>query len=115
MVSGASLAIPFMVVIALWFVSTGVVAMISHRLRSAFGQSLLIACVCAFLGLGLVAFSSQSGAVWASYTSFLGGLLIWSWHEISFLTGAVTGSRPLPPESDRLATLFARHHGADSS
>jgi putative photosynthetic complex assembly protein 2 len=117
MVSGASLAVPFAVVIALWFVSTGVVAMISHRLRSAFGQSLLIACFCAFLGLGLVAFSSQSTAVWASYISFLGGLLIWSWHEISFLTGAVTGSHRDPcPEGATgwqrfsLATMALIHH-----
>jgi putative photosynthetic complex assembly protein 2 len=117
MVTGSSLAIPFLVVIALWFVSTGVVAMISHRLRAAFGQALLVACVCAFLGLALVAFSSQSNAIWASYASFVGGLLIWSWHEISFLTGAVTGSHrdPCPPQASgwqrfSMATMALIHH-----
>jgi putative photosynthetic complex assembly protein 2 len=117
MVTGASLALPFAVVIALWFVSTGVVAMISHRLRASFGRSLLIACICAFVGLGLVALSSQSTSVWASYASFVGGLLIWSWHEISFLTGAVTGSHrePCPKDAGHwqrfsLATMALIHH-----
>jgi putative photosynthetic complex assembly protein 2 len=117
MVSASSLALPFMVVIALWFVSTGVVAMISHRLRASFGSALLIACFCAFAGLGLVAFSSQSGAIWASYVSFVGGLLIWSWHEISFLTGAVAGTHrdPCPAETKgwqrfSMATMALIHH-----
>ncbi len=117
MVSGGSLVLPFAVVIALWFVSTGVVAMISHRLRAAFGQSLLIACFCAFVGLALVVFSSHSMAVWASYTSFTGGLLIWSWHEISFLSGAVAGSHrePCPAQSTgwqrfSMATMALIHH-----
>lgn len=117
MVNGAGLALPFVAVILLWFVSTGVVAMISHRLRASFGGSLLIACLCAFVGLSLVALSSQSDAAWASYASFTGGLLIWSWHEISFLTGAVTGVHrepcPLGASGWRrfsMATLALIHH-----
>jgi putative photosynthetic complex assembly protein 2 len=92
MVSAANLALPFAVVITLWFVSTGVVAMISHRLRASFGRALVAACFCAFAGLAMVALASQSAAAWASYASFTGGLLIWSWHEISFLTGAIAGT-----------------------
>jgi putative photosynthetic complex assembly protein 2 len=91
-VTASSLAIPFAVVVALWFVSTGLVAMISHRLRASFGSTLIIACGCAMLGLALVVLTAQSAAMWATYASFVGGLLIWSWHEIAFLTGAVTGS-----------------------
>lgn len=66
--------------------------MINHRLRQSFGRAVIIAGMCASLGLGLLVFTSQSNAIWAIYASFLGGLLIWSWHEISFLTGAVAGS-----------------------
>jgi putative photosynthetic complex assembly protein 2 len=117
MVSGNGLFLPFAVVVALWFVSTGLVAMISHRLRASFGRALVIACGCAILGLGLVVFTAHSTAVWATYASFLGGLLIWSWHEISFLTGAVAGSHrdPCPPdaigwERFSLATMALIHH-----
>ena len=117
MVSGGGLALPFVAVTLLWFVSTGLVAMISHRLRASFGRALMIACACAFVGLGLVVLTAGSTAVWAAYASFLGGLLIWSWHEISFLTGAVAGSHrdPCPAHATgwqrfSAATMALIHH-----
>jgi putative photosynthetic complex assembly protein 2 len=117
MVEPASLALPFAVVTLLWFVSTGLVAMINHRLRQSFGRALIIAGVCALSGLGLLVLTAHSTAVWATYVSFIGGLLIWSWHEISFLTGAVTGSHrdPCPPQAQgwqrfSLATMALIHH-----
>jgi putative photosynthetic complex assembly protein 2 len=117
MVDAASLALPFMVVTVLWFVSTGLVAMINHRLRQSFGRALIIAGICAVSGLGLLVLTAHSAAVWATYASFVGGLLIWSWHEISFLTGAVAGSHrdPCPPEAQgwqrfSLATMALIHH-----
>ena len=117
MVAGTDLALPFMVVVVLWFVSTGLVAMINHRLRQSFGRALVIAGICAGLGLSLLVVTSQSNAVWATYVSFVGGLLIWSWHEISFLTGAVAGSHrdACPPEAKgwqrfSLATMALIHH-----
>ena len=117
MVGASGLALPFMVVALLWFVSTGLVAMINHRLRASFGRGLFIACVCAMLGLALVVLTSHITAIWAIYASFLGGLLIWSWHEISFLTGAVAGSHreACPPDATgwqrfSLATMALIHH-----
>jgi putative photosynthetic complex assembly protein 2 len=116
-VEGASLALPFVVVILLWFVSTGLVAMINHRLRQSFGRALIISGICAISGLGLLVLTAHSTAVWATYVSFVGGLLIWSWHEISFLTGAVAGSHrdPCPAQAQgwqrfSLATLALIHH-----
>lgn len=117
MVIGASLLMPFAVVALLWFVGTGLVAMVNHRLRAASMRPLLIGCACAFAGLGLVVVSAHSTQLWAIYASFLGGLLIWSWHEIGFLTGAVTGShRDACPAEVRgwqrfsMATMALIHH-----
>jgi putative photosynthetic complex assembly protein 2 len=117
MVSGTSLFLPFAVVITLWFVSTGLVAMINHRLRQSFTRALIIAGICAISGLGLLVLTAHSSATWATYVSFVGGLLIWSWHEISFLTGAVAGShRDLCPRDAKgwqrfsLATMALIHH-----
>jgi putative photosynthetic complex assembly protein 2 len=117
MVIAGSLALPFAAVILLWFVSTGLVAMMNHRLRATMPRALIIACACAFAGLGLVIASAHSTAIWASYLSFLGGLLIWSWHEIAFLTGAVAGTHTDPcPAGARgwqrfsQATLALIHH-----
>jgi putative photosynthetic complex assembly protein 2 len=117
MVDGESLAVPFVVVTLLWFVSTGLVAMINHRMHQSFGRALIIAGCCAFSGLSLLVLTTHSTAIWATYVSFVGGLLIWSWHEISFLTGAVAGSHrdPCPPQAQgwqrfSLATMALIHH-----
>jgi putative photosynthetic complex assembly protein 2 len=117
MVTGESLILPFIVVILLWFVSTGLVAMLNHRLRTSFGRALVIACTCALFGLALVVLTAHSTQIWATYASFLGGLLIWSWHEIAFLTGAVAGShRDACPSGAKgwqrfsLATMALIHH-----
>lgn len=117
MVSFTDLGIAFIVVVALWFISTGLVATLNHRLRQSFGRSLIIAGGCAIGGLIMLVLSSSSSSVWAVYTSFVGGLLIWSWHEISFLTGAVAGSHrdPCPEnatgwERFSLATMALIHH-----
>lgn len=117
MVTTATLTLPFVVVTALWFVSTGLVAMIHHRLRQSFGRSMIIAALSAMIGLALVIFSAHSPDVWGAYVSFAGGLLIWSWHEISFLTGAVAGThRDICPPNARgwqrfsLATTALIHH-----
>lgn len=113
----ASLALPFVVVTLLWFVSTGLVAMINHRLRTSFGRALIIASLCGLSGLGLLVLTAHSTTNVATYVSFVGGLLIWSWHEISFLTGAVAGSHrnACPPEAQgwqrfSLATMALLHH-----
>lgn len=117
MVGESGLLLPFVVVAALWFVSTGLVATLNHRFRQSFGRALVIAGGCALCGLALVVLSSTSQAVWAVYASFLGGLLIWSWHEISFLTGAVAGvhRQACPPQTRgwerfSLATMALIHH-----
>ncbi len=117
MVSFATLILPFIAVIALWFISTGLVAMIHHRLRQSQVRALIIAGLCASGGLSLIALTVNQTASWAIYASFLGGLLIWSWHEISFLTGAVAGPmREECPENAQgwkrfsLASMTLIHH-----
>lgn len=117
MVNGASLLLPFAVVVLLWFVGTGLVAMVNHRLRAGNLRPLLIGCACAFVGLASIVVSAHSVQPWAIYASFLGGLLIWSWHEIGFLTGAVTGSHREACPADAggwqrfsMATLALIHH-----
>lgn len=117
MVEAIGLGLPFVVVTILWFVSTGLVAMLNHRLRQSFGRALIIAGICGIGGLSLLVLTSQLTAIWAVYASFVGGLMIWSWHEISFLTGAVAGSHrnPLPEGTTgwqrfSLATMALIHH-----
>jgi putative photosynthetic complex assembly protein 2 len=38
---------------------------------------------------------------WGCYTSFIAGMLIWTWHELAFYSGVLTGPwrKPCPPEA----------------
>ena len=51
------------------------------------------------LALYGLAASSDDTSVAGAYCAFTCGLLVWGWHEISFLMGFVTGPRrrPCPP------------------
>jgi len=88
--------LPIGVVIAMWFVGTGLVAWIDNRARHTFAASLRISGIAALAGLLAIALTLHDGGVAAAYISFAGGLAIWTWQEIAFLTGAVTGPVTTP-------------------
>ena len=93
MVSWTGLVVPVLVTVAIWFLATGMVAWLDNRSPATFARSLMLGGIGAFAGLGLVLAGMHSSAAWAAYAGFAGALLIWTWHEIAFLTGAVCGPR----------------------
>ncbi len=84
---------PFIVTVAIWFVATGLIAWADNRERATFSRSLLVGSVAGIAGLLVILVSSLSVQVWAVYLSFIGALMVWGWHELSFLTGASAGPR----------------------
>lgn len=84
---------PFIVTVAIWFVATGLIAWADNRESTTFSKSLAIGAGCGIAGLLLILFASFSVAVGAVYVAFMGALMVWGWHEISFLTGAAAGPR----------------------
>ena len=109
--------LPVVVTIALWFFATGLVAWLDNRERATFPRSLVLAGIAGLVGLLVVVIAMNQTSHVAVYGSFVGALLVWSWHEIAFLTGAVAGPRrqPCPPDvggwerfSNAAATLV--HH-----
>ena len=99
MVSFTAHGLPLIVVAALWFGSTGLVLWLDSRAPSSFGRSLAWSGIVAIGGALLLAFTVDDAGVGAAYLSFAGGLAIWGWHELSFLTGVVAGPNraPCPP------------------
>ena len=102
--------VPFMVTVAIWFVATGLIAWADNRERATFSTSLLIGSVAGIAGLLVILISSLSAQVWAVYLSFIGALMVWGWHELSFLTGASAGPRRGP--ADTALTGVARFRQA---
>lgn len=85
---------PVVITIFAWWFSTGLILMLV-RLPQKHYSALLLACIVpAGLGVwGLVA-SAQNTTPAAVYCGFLCTLVIWGWHEASFLMGKITGPRP---------------------
>lgn len=84
---------PVIVTVAIWFLATGLIAWLDNRKRATFPRSLLLSGAAGLAGLIAILVAMQYAQVWAAYLAFLGALLVWSWQEIAFLTGAATGPR----------------------
>jgi len=92
-VSWSGHIVPFIVTVAIWFIATGLIAWADNRERATFTASLMIGSIAGIAGLVIILVASLSTEVWAVYVSFIGALMVWGWHELSFLTGASAGPR----------------------
>jgi putative photosynthetic complex assembly protein 2 len=84
--------------IFIWWFSTGLVLLLDNLPRTTFRWSLLLSSMLAVAAIaGLVHTAGQSSLA-GVYCAFTCALLVWGWHELSFLTGWVTGPsrQPLP-------------------
>ncbi|HSJ77988.1 MAG TPA: putative photosynthetic complex assembly protein PuhE [Erythrobacter sp.] len=98
MVSWDGHIVPFFVTVAIWFIATGLIAWADNRESTTFSRSLIVGSIAGIGGLGVIIFASFSAEVWAVYLAFVGALMVWGWHELSFLTGASAGPRRGPSE-----------------
>lgn len=76
-----------------WWFLTGAVLYIIGLPARTFGWSMLAASVLLVLALIGFAVSSRDSSASGAYCAFTCALLVWAWHEMSFLTGFVTGPR----------------------
>ena len=91
-----ALTIPVLFAVFVWWFSTGLILLLDNLPRTTFRWSLVIStalALSALVGLGHTA--SQTSAS-AAYCAFTCALLVWGWHELSFLTGWITGPRRSP-------------------
>lgn len=117
MVTWSGHVLPVVVTIAVWFLATGLVAWLDNLERRTFPRSLALAGIAGIGGLVAILATAQTVSVFAVYAGFIGALMVWAWHEISFLTGAVAGPRrtPCPVEATgwqrfNAATATIIHH-----
>jgi putative photosynthetic complex assembly protein 2 len=79
-----------------WWFSTGAILYLIGMPRQTFPVSMLAASVAAGLALWGMWLTREETTVAGAISSFGCGLVVWAWHEMSFLTGYVTGSRRTP-------------------
>ncbi|NBN76682.1 DUF3623 family protein [Microvirga tunisiensis] len=98
--------------IGIWWLSTGLVlAMVHWSGKKSLRPWQLLPWVTGIGVLGFVLMLEGSAAQTpvGSYTGFFGALLVWAWHETTFLTGMVTGRHKgeCPPGLTGLARFRA--------
>jgi putative photosynthetic complex assembly protein 2 len=80
----------------IWWFSTGLILYLDGLPRRTFGWSMAIMTVIALAALYGLKVSGSDTSLAGAYISFTCGILVWAWHELSFLTGYVTGPRRTP-------------------
>ena len=101
----------------LWWFSTGLI-ILADRLPQISRRFLLgVTSVLAVIAIVVVFDSRDTATVSGAFMAFAAALVLWGWHEVSFLTGLVTGPRrsPCPPGAKglkrfRYATETLIHH-----
>lgn len=87
------LTIPAVFAVFIWWFSTGLVLLLDGLPRTTFRWSILISSVLAATALYGLAQTSKQSSVVNAYCAFTCALLVWGWHELTFLTGWLTGPR----------------------
>lgn len=91
---------PILFAVFVWWFSTGLVLLLDGLPRTTFRWSHLISSALAVMALvGLHRTAGQTD-VGSAYCAFSCALLVWGWHELSFLTGWVTGPRKAELSAD---------------
>ena len=84
---------PILFAVFVWWFSTGLVLLLDGLPRTTFRWSHLISSVLALAALAGLHRTAGQTDVASAYCAFTCALLVWGWHELSFLTGWVTGPR----------------------
>lgn len=88
--------LPIAFALFVWWFSTGAILYLDGLPQKTFRWSMLGATVVLGLALFGLAAGRDDATVAGAYTAFTCGVLVWGWHELSFLTGFVTGPRTTP-------------------
>ncbi len=84
---------PILFAVFVWWFSTGLILLLDGLPRTTFRWSHLISSALAVMALVGLHRTAGQGDVASAYCAFTCALLVWGWHELSFLTGWITGPR----------------------
>ncbi|WP_310496514.1 putative photosynthetic complex assembly protein PuhE [Sandarakinorhabdus sp.] len=113
----SELVLPLLFATVLWFVATGFVLWLDQLPSHTWPISIMIATIASGFAMGGVITTAELTSPAAAYAAFACALVLWGWHELSFLMGFVTGPNrdPCPPDARgwrrfRLAAGTLIHH-----
>jgi putative photosynthetic complex assembly protein 2 len=108
---------PLLFALLMWFIGTAAIVWLDSRPRTTYATSLTIAGVVAIAAMVLVWAKADDTSANGAYIGFAAAIVIWGWHEMSFLMGVVAGSNRGECPSGitgwhrfRVATTTVIHH-----
>lgn len=112
-----ALILPLLFATVLWFTATGLVLWLDRLPSTTWPVSIVAATVVSGFAMGGIIMTAPMVGDLAAYAAFVCALVLWGWHEMSFLMGFVTGPNraPCPPDASgwrrfRLAAATLIHH-----
>lgn len=109
--------LPLLFATVLWFVATGFVLWLDRLPSRTWPASLVGATVASGFAMGGIIATAPETSPAAAYAAFACALVLWGWHELSFLMGFVTGPNRDACPADatgfrrfRLAAATLIHH-----
>lgn len=108
---------PLLFALLMWFIGTATIVWLDSRPRRTFATSLWLVGFASIGAMVLVWAKAADASATAAYTGFAAAIMIWGWHEMSFLMGFVAGPNKAecPPDATgwrrfKLATATVIHH-----
>lgn len=89
----SELALALVFAVFIWWFSTGIVLLLNRMSRGAITLSLVLSSLLGMGALAGLAHTAHQTSIAGAYCAFTCALLAWGWHELSFLTGWITGPR----------------------
>ena len=112
-----ALLLPLLFATLLWFVATGAVLWLDRQPRDQWPAAVLGATVASGIAMAVVIVTGPETGHGAAVAAFVAGLVLWGWHELTFLMGFVTGPNRTVCPADargwrrfRLAAATLIHH-----
>lgn len=82
---------PLLFAFLMWFIGTAAIVWLDSRPRATYGLSLGVVGVLAIAAMVLVHARAGDASIGGAYAAFAAAIVIWGWHEMSFLMGVVAG------------------------
>lgn len=93
----------------LWWFATGAIFYVIGRPRHTHRISLWAASGLAAVALVAIVWTRDDAGARAAYIGFAGAIILWGWHEMTFLTGRLTGPRRAACAADCGGMRHFRH------
>jgi putative photosynthetic complex assembly protein 2 len=85
--------LPPLVALAVWWFGTGVVMLLDRLPRETFRFTLFSTTLIVGAGLVCIARAAHNDTPAGAYGAFVCAVMVWGWHELTFLSGWLTGPR----------------------